>query len=66
MNGETQLEFDCYQTTQLQPHSREPVWVQGAGYRCLAVFDDKNGGWRTYYTGKPIKDLIEVLSGPSN
>jgi hypothetical protein len=44
MIGDAQLEFDGYQTTQHQPHSREPVWVQGVGYRRLAVFDDKK--WR--------------------
>jgi hypothetical protein len=66
MIGGTQLEFDGYQTIRHQLQSREPIWVQGAGYRCLAVFDDKNGGWRTYYTGKPILDIIEVISGASN
>jgi len=43
---------------QPQPEIRL-VWVQCAGYRCLAYAT--KGKWINFYTGKPLADFVEII-----
>jgi len=40
--------------------SSEPRWVQGKGYRCLAILGP-DGKWRSFSTGDELKDVVEAV-----
>jgi len=44
--------------------SREPVLVQGPGFRCMAYQDDE-GKWRSFWDAKPLPHPIHLLE-PQN
>jgi hypothetical protein len=49
---------DCLAAEPL-PEIRQPHWVQGNHYMCLAVLD-KNGKWRSFSNNRELMDVVAV------
>jgi hypothetical protein len=48
------------QTTGSVPNSKDLVWVQCRGYRCLA-YPNAAGKWINFYTGKRVTDFVKII-----
>ena len=44
------------------PEIRQPHWIQGDSYMCLAVLD-KYGKWRSFSNNRELFDIIAVHAG---
>ncbi len=49
---------DCLATEPL-PEIRQPHWVRGSHYLCLAV-RDQDGKWRSFSNNRELPDIVAV------
>lgn len=49
---------DCLAAEPL-PEKRQPRWVRGNNYMCLAVLD-KYGKWRSFSNNRELMDIVAV------